>query len=61
MDVEVDGHVDPDRVRKIVAVENIRIDSRDRPRLPKKFRRWKLTPQERKIQEQQLKALGYVN
>jgi hypothetical protein len=61
VDVEVDGKVKADHVQKIVFVENIRIDSRDRPRLPKEFRKWKLTPQERKIQEQQLKALGYVN
>lgn len=61
VDVEVDGNVKPNRVWKIVAVENIRIDSRDRPRLPKEFRSWKLTPQERKVQEQQLKALGYIN
>jgi outer membrane protein assembly factor BamB len=61
VDVEVDGKVKAGRVQKIVAVENIRIDSRDRPRLPKEFRKWRLTPQERKIQEQQLEALGYVN
>jgi hypothetical protein len=61
VDVDVDGNVDADRARKIVAVENIRIASRDRPRLPKELRNRKLTAQERKIQEQQLEALGYVN
>ena len=61
IDVELDGKVKADRVHKIVAVDNIRIDSRDRPRLPHKFRKRKLTQQERKIQEQQLRALGYVN
>jgi hypothetical protein len=61
VDVEVDGNVKANRIRKIVAVENVRIDSRDRPRLPKKFRSWTLTSQERENQEQQLKALGYIN
>lgn len=61
VDVDVDGDVDADRALRIVAVENIRIDSRDRPRLPKEFRSWEPTEQERRIQEQQLMALGYVN
>ena len=61
VDVDVDGDVDAERAQRIVAIENIRIDSRDRPRLPKELRHRKLTDQERKIQEQQLKALGYVN
>jgi hypothetical protein len=61
VDTEVEGSLRPDREKTVVAVENPRIYSGDRPTLPKGIKGRELSPQERKIREQQLRALGYVN
>jgi len=61
VDVETEGTVDPDKAKKIAVFLIPRMYSGDQPSLPARFYGGKLSEQERKIREQQLKALGYVN
>jgi hypothetical protein len=61
VDVQTEGTVDPERARRIAVVLNPRIYSGDQPELPAHFYGGPLSPQERAIREQQLRALGYVN
>lgn len=61
VDVETEGEVNLDRARRIAVVETPRIYSGDQPSLPASFYGGRLSDQEKKIREQQLRALGYVN
>ncbi len=61
IDVTAAGNVSPERASRIAAVENPYIYAADRTIFPEELRDRELSPQERAIREQQLRALGYIN